>query len=102
MSFVVRSVKREDLQQLTDLAKQFNLLNLPGDKKILTEKIARSEASFAGELEKDQAEYVFVIEDTEQEMVIGSSLIIAKHGNEDVPHSYFKILKRDHFSKDLG
>ena len=38
MSFVVRAVKRDDLQQLTDLAKQFNLLNLPGDKKILSEK----------------------------------------------------------------
>ncbi len=102
MSFVVRAVKRDDLQQLTDLAKQFNLLNLPGDKKILSEKIVRSEASFAGDLQKDQAEYIFVVEDTEEQTVIGSSLIIAKHGNETVPHSYFKILKRDHFSKDLG
>ena len=102
MSFVVRSVQRGDLQQLTDLAKQFNLLNLPGDKKILSEKITRSEASFAGDLQKDQAEYIFVVEDTEEQTVVGSSLIIAKHGNEIVPHSYFKILKRDHFSKDLG
>ncbi len=102
MSFIVRSVRREDLLQLTDLAKQFNLLNLPGDKKIIAEKIARSESSFAGELPKDQSEYLFVVEDTEEQTVIGSSLIIAKHGNETVPHCYFKILKRDHFSKDLG
>ena len=102
MSFVVRSVKRDDLQQLTDLAKQFNLLNLPGDRKVLAEKIARSESSFAGDLPKDQAEYLFVVEDIEEQMVVGSSLIIAKHGNETVPHCYFKILKRDHFSKDLG
>jgi len=102
MSFVTRSVNHEDLQQLTDLAKQFNLLNLPGDKKILAEKIERSEASFAGELPKDKAEYIFVIEDVEEKMVVGSSLIIAKHGNEEVPHCYFKILKRDHFSQDLG
>jgi arginine N-succinyltransferase len=102
MSFVTRSVNHEDLQQLTDLAKQFNLLNLPGDKKILAEKIARSEASFAGELPKDKAEYIFVIEDVEEKLVVGSSLIIAKHGNEEVPHCYFKILKRDHFSQDLG
>ncbi len=102
MSFVVRSVHREDLQQLTDLAKQFNLLNLPGDKKILAEKIARSEASFKGGLANDQSEYIFVIEDTEEQLVVGSSLIIAKHGSEDAPHNYFKILKRDHFSKDLG
>ena len=102
MSFIIRAVAREDLQQLTDLAKQFNLLNLPGDKKILAEKIARSEASFAGDLPNDKAEYVFVAEDLEENMVVGSSLIIAKHGNEEVPHCYFKILKRDHFSQDLG
>ena len=102
MSFVTRSVTHEDLSQLTDLAKQFNLLNLPGDKKILAEKIARSEASFAGELPKDKSEYIFVVEDVEEKLVVGSSLIIAKHGNEDVPHCYFKILKRDHFSQDLG
>lgn len=102
MSFVTRSVNHDDLQQLTDLAKQFNLLNLPGDKKVLSEKIARSEASFAGELPKDKSEYIFVVEDVEEKMVVGSSLIIAKHGNEEVPHCYFKILKRDHFSQDLG
>jgi arginine N-succinyltransferase len=102
MSFVIRAVKGEDLHQLTDLAKQFNLLNLPGDKKVLAEKIARSEASFAGDLPKEKSEYIFVVEDTEESMVVGSSLIIAKHGSEEVPHCYFKILKRDHFSQDLG
>lgn len=102
MSFIVRSVQHEDLLQLTDLAKQFNLLNLPGDRKVLNEKIERSVASFAGELPKDKSEYIFVIEDTEQKLVVGSSLIIAKHGNDEVPHCYFKILKRDHFSHDLG
>jgi arginine N-succinyltransferase len=102
MSFIIRAVAKEDIQQLTDLAKQFNLLNLPGDKKILSEKIARSEASFAGSLPKDKSEYILVIEDTEEKVVVGSSLIIAKHGNEEVPHCYFKILKRDHFSQDLG
>jgi arginine N-succinyltransferase len=102
MSFIVRAVSKEDITQLTDLAKQFNLLNLPGDRKILTEKIARSEASFAGDLPKNKSEYIFVVEDVEEQMVVGSSLIIAKHGSEEVPHCYFKILKRDHFSKDLG
>jgi arginine N-succinyltransferase len=102
MSFIVRAVSKEDVVQLTDLAKQFNLLNLPGDRKVIAEKIARSEASFAGELPKEKSEYIFVIEDVEEQMVVGSSLIIAKHGSEAVPHCYFKILKRDHFSQDLG
>lgn len=102
MSFIVRAVRHDDINQLVDLAKQFNLLNLPGDKKVLAEKIDRSEQSFAGELPKHKSEYLFVLEDTEEDLVIGSSLILAKHGNDETPHSFFKVLKRDHFSQDLG
>lgn len=102
MSFIIRPVRHDDLSQLVDLAKQFNLLNLPGDKKVIGEKIDRSEHSFAGKLEKYQAEYLFVVEDMEERAVVGSSLVIAKHGSEEVPHSFFKIFKRDHFSDDLG
>ncbi|MFV8247982.1 arginine N-succinyltransferase [Bdellovibrio bacteriovorus] len=102
MSFIIRPVHHDDLNQLVDLAKQFNLLNLPGDKKVIGEKIDRSEQSFAGKLSKTQSEYLFVLEDVEEKYVVGSSLVLAKHGNDEVPHSYFKIFKRDHFSQDLG
>lgn len=102
MNFLIRAARADDVIQLTDLAKQFNLLNLPGNKKVIAEKIARSEASFGSQLEKNQAEYLFVLEDLEEKAVVGSSLVIAKHGSDLVPHCYFKILKRDHFSSDLG
>lgn len=102
MSFVIRSVRTEDLPQLFDLAKQFNLLNLPGEKKVLAEKIDRSVRSFAGGLPKAKSEYVFVLEDVEEKTIVGSSLVMAKHGTDEVPHSYFKIHKRNHFSQDLG
>lgn len=102
MSFVVRSVHHDDVNQLFELAKQFNLLNLPGDKKVLSEKIDRSVRSFAGGLPKEKSEYLFVLEDVEEKQIVGSSLVLAKHGSEEVPHSFFKILKRNHFSEDLG
>lgn len=102
MSFIVRAVKHEDVGQLTDLAKQFTLLNLPGEKKVIADKIDRSLQSFAGNLSKIESEYLFVVEDTEEKLVVGSSLIMAKHGNDDIPHNYFKILKKNHYSDDLG
>lgn len=102
MSFVVRPVRHDDLNQLTDLARQFHLLNLPGEKKILASKIDRSLQSFSGKLDKYESEYLFVLEDTEEQIVVGSSLIMAKHGNEETPHNYFKIFKRNHYSEDLG
>jgi arginine N-succinyltransferase len=102
MSFLVRNVRRDDLSQLMDLAKQFSLLNLPADRKVLNEKIERSIQSFEGDLPKHKSEYLFVLEDVEERLVVGSSLIMAKHGTEENPHSFFKILKRNHFSEDLG
>lgn len=102
MSFIVRPVQHEDLSQLTDLAKQFNLLNLPGEKKILSHKIDVSVQSFAGKLSKADSTYLFVVEDIEEKIVVGSSLIMAKHGTDRIPHNYFKLLKRNHYSEDLG
>lgn len=102
MSFVIRPVSHEDLPQLVDLAKQFSLLNLPGDRKVLSEKIDRSVNSFAGKFTKSKSEYLFVLEDVEEKQIVGSSLILAKHGTDESPHSFFKILKKDHFSQDLG
>jgi arginine N-succinyltransferase len=102
MSFILRSARQEDLNQIVDLAKQFNLLNLPGDRKVLADKIERSTASFAGDLPKNQAEYLFVIEDVEESLIVGSSLILPKHGTDEVPHTFFKVLKRNHYSEDLG
>ncbi|MEZ0390953.1 MAG: arginine N-succinyltransferase, partial [Pseudobdellovibrionaceae bacterium] len=102
MSFIVRPVKHEDLNQLCDLAKQFTLLNLPGEKKIISQKIDRSLQAFMGKLPKHESEYLFVLEDTEEQLVVGSSLIMAKHGTEEIPHNFFKILKRNHYSDDLG
>ncbi len=102
MSFYVREVMYDDLEQLTDLAQQFHLLNLPGDKKILSRKIDKSVESFAGHLSKADSEYLFVLIDADEQRVVGSSLIMAKHGTDEIPHSYFKILKRDHFSDALG
>lgn len=102
MSFVVRPVQTDDIKQLVDLAKQFGLLNLPGDKKVIAQKIERSVASFAGELSKEKSEYLFVLEDVEEQFIAGSSLILAKHGSSEVPHNYFKILRKELFSQDLG
>lgn len=102
MSFILRNVALQDLKQLHDLAAQFSLLNLPADKKVLTEKIERSVASFAGDLPPKDAEYLFVCEDLEENQIVGSSLILAKHGTESVPHYFFKVVKKDRYSEDLG
>ncbi|MDZ4662630.1 MAG: arginine N-succinyltransferase [Pseudomonadota bacterium] len=103
MSFLIRSVETGDLEALYDLANQFNLLNMPADKTLLSQKITRSLLSFSGELKIDKAEYLFVIQDSQiKNRVLGCSQIIAKHGNPGMPHYSFQILKVNKFSEDLG
>lgn len=102
MSFVVRSVQFEDLEQLYDLARQFTLLNLPADRKVLEKKIARSVASFEGDVDRDDAEYCFVVADKEDGFIAGSSTIVAKSGTKSTPNYSFKVLKKERFSRDLG
>ena len=101
-NFLLREVESKDINQIHSLAKQFVLLNLPADKKILSKKIETSMSSFSGELPKLKSEYLFVVEDIENGMVIGCSQIIAKHGTSELPHLSFKVLQKNRVSQDLG
>ncbi|MCC7404751.1 MAG: arginine N-succinyltransferase [Bdellovibrionales bacterium] len=102
MNFVVRTAELKDLQALYDLARQFTLLNLPADKKALTRKIENSQASFLGEKSKEQAEYLFVVEDAEDGFIAASSQIVAKNGVPSSPNYSFEVLKKERFSQELG
>lgn len=102
MNFIVRAVEKEDVGQLYDLARQFTLLNLPADKKIIAGKVERSLASFSGELGKNDAEYMFVATDSDDGTVAGASLIVAKNGTPTSPNFSFKVIKKERFSRELG
>lgn len=102
MNFILRGINTNDLDQVLGLARQFSLLNLPYDRKVIAEKIEISQASFRGELPKEEAIYVFVVEDVEQNFVAGSSQILAKHGKPGEPTYSFQVLKKERFSKELG
>ena len=102
MNYLLRSAKQSDLKQLNELAKQFTLLNLPSDKKVIADKITKSEKSFAGELSTDQADYLFVVEDLEDGILAGSSQLLGKKGTPEKPAYSFEIIKKERFSKDLG
>jgi arginine N-succinyltransferase len=102
MSFIVRDIREDDFDDLMALAKQFNLLNLPAEPKILKKKIQNSVKSFAGKVAKEEAEYLFVLEDVDVKRVIGTSLILAKHGSPKYPHYFFQILEKKRQSGNLG
>ncbi len=103
MKFLLREAETRDLPQIYELSTSFSLLNLPADERVIAEKISRSEKSFRGQAASpEECEFLFVIEDVEKKKIAGTSLILAKHGTEESPHTYFDIKKKEKYSKELG
>lgn len=95
MGFIIRNAEMRDVEDLIALASQFALLNLPPDREMISEKIERSLKAFSDpKTPRGDAEYVFVVEDLERDKVVGSSLILAKHGTPKSPHSFFKSARK--------
>ena len=58
--------------------------------------------SFAGKVKNPlEREYLFVLEDTRNETIIGTSMIIAQHGTYEAPHIYYEVSEREHYSASL-
>jgi len=102
VSIVARPVKKTDLDDLYSLSNEFVLLNLPRNKHKLEEMIALSEASFSKSNSVDEREYIFVAEDLLRKKVVATAKIVTKHGTEKEPHVYYKVLKKEKYSKSLG
>ncbi len=100
--FFVRPATVDDLPALLKLAKMVHFINLPADTEILRQKIVRSRKSFAGEAATPrEREFVFVMETTETDNVVGTSSIISCVSWPGRPHTFMQVRKREHYSTDL-
>ncbi len=104
---LLREIQERDIEALERLAQIPGFINLQNDRDFLNEKIQRSLASFgtparsSGE-RHDASKYVFVAEDLQSGMIIGTSMVAAQHGTEDEPHFYFEVGSEEKFSKSIG
>ncbi len=113
--YYIRQVQSEDLDILLKLAKMVHFINLPADKEIISEKIARSRASFqavqtgqkmrwnAGDRSAVASSplYMFALADVETNTLLGTSMIVAKMGQPGAPNVSFELKRREFFSQDL-
>lgn len=103
MALVLRDVRPGDLDGLLELAREFDTVNLPADRQVLDELIDRSGSSFRGpEQDPHDGLYLFVLTDTDDEQVLGSSMIVASHGTPEDPHNFLRIDTDERFSATLG
>lgn len=100
--YLLRAVTREDEDNLLELARHLNTVNLPNDRQVVREIIDLSVRSFSRELEDPrQREYTFVIEDLENKRVIGSSKIIAQLGRREAPYIYLDVITEEKYSATI-
>jgi arginine N-succinyltransferase len=94
---VLRPVEQTDLPQLQQLARDslVGVTSLPDDSERLREKIAGSCASFASAAEANGPEnYFFVLEDLDDQRLVGCSEILATAGFDEP----FYSLRNRHFT----
>ncbi len=100
---MLRPVQRDDLPDLVRLAALLDSMNLPDDPEFLAARIEASVVSFSNPaLDRCRASYVFVLEDRAQHRVVGTSMILAKHGSPEAPHYWLELSTEERSSTDLG
>lgn len=99
----VRTIRRDDLPAMTALVQSagVGLTSLPSNVERLRQRIERSEAALTGEAERADAEYLFVLEDTPQQRVVGLCGIVAAVGLRS-PWYHDRIGLSVHASRELG
>jgi len=101
-SYEIRGVAPADEDQLLDVARYLDTVNLPDDRNAIREIIDLSERSFAGDVkDPKKREYVFVLVDLGQKRIIGTSMIVAQLGRRDAPYIYFDVIDEEKYSQTL-
>jgi arginine N-succinyltransferase len=99
--FVLRDVTAGDLDALLAVAAHLDTVNLPEDRAFLSALIATSQRSFAGEIDVADRKFVFVLDDTDGEGVVGVSMVFAQHGSRRAPHIFFDVIAEERYSETL-
>ncbi len=101
--FLIREATLADAAALVALARQIYSVNLPRERGVMEEQILRSQRSFRlPSPVPDDSLYLFVAEEIATGRVVGSSLIIARHGTPEAPHLYLRVREVVHSSRTLG
>ena len=100
--FLIRGAEARDLEGVLKLARHLNSYNLPADRKAIRRLLADSVRSFRGErVAAERKQFLFVAEEVPGGKVVGTSLIIARHGTPKLPHLSFRLARETKKSSSL-
>ena len=91
--FLVREANPR-MCRILRLSRLLDSINLPTEESDLAALIGQSSASFHGKItNREEGAYLFVLEDIVSHDIVGTAMIIAKHGTPDSPHFYLEMAK---------
>jgi len=101
-AYELRAAVPEDEDQLLEVARHLNTVNLPNDRETIREILQTSLNSFTGAIQNlRRREYVFVLCDRQANRVVGTSMIVAQLGRRDAPYIFFDVLEEEKYSASL-
>lgn len=100
--FEIRAGTTEHFDDVCELARHLNTVNLPDNPTAIRELLQTSERSFNGAVrDPRQREYLFVLWDPQRGRVLGTSMIIAQLGRRGVPYIYLEVSEEERYSATL-
>ncbi|HWA28275.1 MAG TPA: arginine N-succinyltransferase [Lacunisphaera sp.] len=98
----IRAGTTEHFDDVCELARHLNTVNLPDSPPAIRKLLDLSERSFSGAVRDPLArEYVFVLYDARRKRVIGTSMVIAQLGNRSAPYIYLSVGREEKYSATL-
>jgi arginine N-succinyltransferase len=100
--YEIRGATPADEDQLLDVARHLNTVNLPADRDEIRALLDHAQKSFTGAIKDPRRrEYVFVVVDLARERIVGTSMIVAQLGRRDAPYIYVDVSEEERYSATL-
>lgn len=100
--YEIRAVTHDDEDDLLELARYLDSVNLPAERSEMQPIIALSDDSFSGAIEDPRhRRYVFVLRDLQENRAIGSSMIVSQLGRRDAPYIFYSVREEERYSSTV-
>jgi arginine N-succinyltransferase len=100
--YEIRGSMLEDEEQLLEIARHLNTVNLPDEREGVRQTLDVSHKSFTGQIkDAKRRQYVFVLVDRAKEKIIGTSMLFAQLGRRDAPYIYLDVIDEERYSQTL-
>lgn len=101
-AYEIRGAVPADEDQLLEVARHLNTVNLPADRDEIRGILDLAQRSFSGAvLDPRRREYVFVLVDLAEQRIVGTSMIVGQLGRRDAPYIYVDVFEEERVSATL-